>query len=89
MNVYWRGPVVPEAVDAKPAKKEPKPKVKNDPQREAAARELRDRWVKQVNATPLLGHGKYDVSRAIGQRVEIQAGDLPRFAIEANPRIAA
>jgi hypothetical protein len=31
----------------------------------AAARELRDRWLEQVNAAPLLSEGKYDVSRQL------------------------
>jgi hypothetical protein len=33
-------------------KREPRRKVKNDPKLIAAARELRDRWLEQVNATP-------------------------------------
>jgi hypothetical protein len=43
--------------------------MKNDPKLIAAARELRDRWLEQVNAPGgnalLVGCGKYDVSRAI------------------------
>ncbi|HEY7089012.1 MAG TPA: hypothetical protein VH518_13035 [Tepidisphaeraceae bacterium] len=31
----------------------------------AAARELRDRWLEQVNATPLVSQAKYEVSRAM------------------------
>jgi hypothetical protein len=31
----------------------------------AAARELRDRWLEQVNATPLVSQAKYDLSRAM------------------------
>jgi len=51
-------------------KPQPKPKtkrvkVKNDPKFVAAARELRDRWLEEVNATPLPSHGKYDVSRQL------------------------
>jgi hypothetical protein len=45
--------------------KEPKKKRKNDPKLVAAARELRDRWLEQVNSNQLEGAGKYDVSRAI------------------------
>ncbi len=37
-----------------------------------ASRELRDRWLEQINATPLLAHGKYDVSRAIGENAGIE-----------------
>jgi hypothetical protein len=49
----------------------PKPKrapvawQKNDPKLVAAARELRDRYLEQINSTPLLAQGKYDVSRAL------------------------
>jgi hypothetical protein len=41
--------------------------VKNDPRLVAAARELRDRWLEQVNANPslLASDAKYDVSRAL------------------------
>ena len=54
----------PESDAVKP-KRERKSKVKNDPKHVAAARELRDRWLEQVNATPLLSHGKYDVSKEL------------------------
>ena len=52
------------------AAKEPKPKPERvkrtcDPRLVSAARELRDRWLEQVNATPLIGHGKYEVTRMI------------------------
>ena len=45
-------------------------KQKNDPRLIAAARELRDRWLEQVNhrnpnATPLIGREKYAVSRSL------------------------
>jgi hypothetical protein len=41
--------------------------VKNDPRLVAAARELRDRWLEQVNADPsaLSSQGKYDVSKGL------------------------
>ena len=41
--------------------------MKADPKLVAAARELRDRWLEQVNAGELLleGAGKYDVARQI------------------------
>ncbi len=44
-----------------------KPKPKNDLMHVAAARELRDRWLEEVNAGRYLpaANGKYDVSRAI------------------------
>ena len=41
--------------------------MKNDPMLIAAARELRDRWLEQVNreGLPLEVRGKYDVAREI------------------------
>ena len=75
---FWFAAPAP-AVEALPVKapREPKTKQKNDPRLIAAARELRDRWLEQVNgrspdATPLIGQGKYDVSRAAGQDVLIE-----------------
>ncbi|MDY7109726.1 MAG: hypothetical protein SYC29_13910, partial [Planctomycetota bacterium] len=57
---------------APPAEPKPKrqkrPKQKNDPRYVAAARELRDRYLEQMNAGLLLppaAQGKYDVSRAL------------------------
>ena len=41
------------------------PKVKHDPKFFTAARELRDRCLEQINTTPMLGRGKYDLSRAL------------------------
>jgi hypothetical protein len=61
---------------AERVKAEPKPKMKNDPRLVAAARELRDRWLEQVNATPLLSCGKYDVSRFIETRVRMPENPL-------------
>ena len=57
--------------------KEPKKKVKNDPKLVAAARELRDRWLEEVNGPGgerlLVGNGKYDVSRQLAQgEMEVQ-----------------
>jgi len=60
--------VVPAGVE-KPVKTK-KPKAKNDPRLVAAARELRDRWLEQVNtgqANVALPVGKYEVCRAIGE----------------------
>ncbi len=51
---------------AKP-KREPKKKAKNDPKFVAAARELRDRYLEQMNTSPLLSQGKYDVSRTLSE----------------------
>jgi hypothetical protein len=57
-------------------KAEPKPKVKTDPALVAKARELRDRWLEQLNQQPLLGNGKYDVAR-------------PQLATAAKPAVPA
>jgi hypothetical protein len=56
------------APGSSPKPKRPRmPRQKNDPKYVAAARELRDRYLEQVNADRLLpaAHGKYDVSRQL------------------------
>jgi hypothetical protein len=55
----------PKPVAAPVEKPKPEPKRKNDPKLVAAARELKDRWLEQINSTPLIGCAKYDVSRMI------------------------
>ncbi len=61
----------PEQVQASPVQKQivkaPPPKIKCDPRLIAAARELRDRWMEEVNAGRYLPetNGKYAVSRLI------------------------
>ncbi len=59
---------------AKPAgaKREKREKQRNDPKYIAAARELRDRWLEQVNAQPLVGQGMYDVTRAIDDQTRVE-----------------
>ena len=54
-------------------KREKKPRQKNDPKYVEAARELRDRYLEQVNADRMLpaAQGKYDVSR------QLEAGGAP------------
>jgi GNAT superfamily N-acetyltransferase len=49
------------------AKREKRVKQKNDPKHVAAARELRDRWLEEVNSGRFLAAngGKYDVGRAL------------------------
>jgi hypothetical protein len=81
----------PSVIEEKAEKKEKKPKVKNDPQLVAAARELKDRWLEQVNGGMHLpmAAGKYEVSRAIGERVEIEAGKLTGLVIEPAKQLAA
>ena len=59
----------PEAKEAAKSEKPPRKReqFKNDPKLVAAARELRDRYIEQINADRLLtaAHGKYDVSRQL------------------------
>ena len=65
-------------------KKLPRKKAKNDPRLEAAARELRDRWLDELNARPVLPvETKYDVTRRIG--VETASG--PRLVTPIVRRI--
>jgi hypothetical protein len=54
--------VAKEKVRTKAARRE---RMKNDPRMVAAARELRDRWLEEVNENPgrLVAMGKYDVRR--------------------------
>ena len=60
---------VEEEVVEKPKPKKPRaPRQKNDPKLVSAARELRDRYLEQVNSSMLLppgACGKYDVSRQL------------------------
>ena len=80
----WFAPAVVEKPKVEKVK-EPRKKRKNDPKLVAAARELRDRWLEQVNAPGgenlLAGCGKYDVSRAIAG-AEVREG----FFVE-NPQV--
>ena len=61
--------MVPSVIEEKVEAKQKKAAVKNDPQLVAAARELKDRWLEQVNGGLYLpmGNGKYEVSRLIGE----------------------
>ena len=85
---FWFAPPTPVApVPIEKPPREAKVKVKNEPRLVAAARELRDRWLEQVNARPLLASGKYDVSRVI----EADANDGPlsivSTAVESRPAL--
>ena len=63
-----RADAVPEEVEPTPKPKRPrKERHKNDPKYIAAARELRDRFLEQINTERMLpaAHGKYDVSRQL------------------------
>ena len=90
------GEVLPETLlaEATPAKaKPPKParvKRKTDPRLASTARELRDRWLEQVNgqgedgrsstASPLIGSEKYAVARLPGAAVTVEAVPMKRLA---------
>ena len=71
-----------EPVAIEKPRREPKQKPKNDPRLVAAARELRDRWLEQVNdpGAPglLLSQGKYDVSKELLSPVPKEILQLPQ-----------
>ncbi len=67
-DIPKQGEQLPEAKCAKEVKAKPqRVKQQCDPRLVAAARELRDRWLEQVNAVPLLDEGKYDVTRKLSE----------------------
>ncbi len=55
----------PTESNEKKPKPQRKPKAKTDPRLISAARELRDRYLEQINDTPILPSAKYEVSRQI------------------------
>ncbi|MGB7159138.1 MAG: hypothetical protein WBD40_13800 [Tepidisphaeraceae bacterium] len=58
-----------------------KPRVKIDPKLSAAARHLRDCWMERANDRLLIApKGKYDLSRALGVRVEAKPLPQPHAA---------
>ena len=65
----WFAPASEHGQDARATKaeKRKRERFKNDPKLIAAARELRDRYLEEVNADRLLpaANGKYDVSRQL------------------------
>jgi hypothetical protein len=60
------GAPLPKVPEAKP--KAPRAKRVCDPRLVSAARELRDRWLEHVNASPIVANGKYDVTRSIADQ---------------------
>lgn len=69
---------LPKPVIEKP-KREKRAKVKNDPKLVAAARELRDRWLEQVNSGQYLpaAEGKYQITRALpGDRTPVSIAEI-------------
>jgi hypothetical protein len=91
------GAVTPGVVEEKAEPKAKKPKVKNDPQLVAAARELKDRWLLQVNGGLYLpvSHAKYQIERTVDERdLREGLGDqskpaLPGPAVEWADQVAA
>jgi hypothetical protein len=79
-DIPQQGEPLPEAKPSKAAK-EKAIRVKRpcDPRLLAAARELKDRWLEQVNADPsvLEPAGKYDVARALPERQSSAARITP------------
>jgi len=77
-GMRWGAANPATAIEVVKQKKEPKPKVKNDPKLVAAARELRDRWLEKANEDPsaFLANGKYEVSRAIADHTDSTGSPL-------------
>jgi len=83
-------PGAPSAVEAKPKpKRPPRVKQKNDPRHLIVAREVRDRFLEEINTGRLLPSGcdergavaqKYDVSRQLAAASELQSVPLLRAA---------
>ena len=79
---FWFAPAsAMPAVEALPAKRtdapaEKRAKAKNDPRLVAAARELRDRWLEEMNARrhSSTAAGKYDVTRLPSPSARVPAG---------------
>src|SRR6185436_10540934 len=76
----------PEPAKAPKAKVE-KPQPKCDPKLIAAARELRDRWMEEVNSGRFLpeSNGKYEVSRQIAASDQRLAASLEPSAVPLLP----
>ena len=64
-----------------------KQRQKNDPRLVSAARELRDRWLEEVNsgALQLQGRGKYEIGRAIEEQTtrQLNVVDAPKLCLPA------
>ena len=55
----------------------------------SAARELRDKYLKQINTTPLLPAGKYDVSRSLpGATVTVKDAHVIATPLKQLPEAA-
>jgi hypothetical protein len=73
----------PAVIEEKVEVKEKKQKQKNDPQLVAAARELKDRWLEEINSGRYLpmGNGKYEVSRGIDLTARAAPAGAERLTI--------
>ena len=80
---------VPSNAETVKPKREPKAKPKNDPRLVAAARELRDRWLEQVNSTPPTIQGKYEVSRQIAETIEVGPSLPKQIEYQESKPVAA
>ena len=80
----WFAPAATTAIVEAPAKPT---KPKTDPRLIAASRELRDRWLEQVNATPTATAGKYAVSRRI--EGDVVGGDVVEGEVVETPKLLA
>ena len=67
--------------------RETKPQPKADPKLIAAARELRDRWMEEINAGRYLpeANGKYEVARQIAVSDQRSAVSLESSALPLLP----
>ncbi len=95
-DIPKQGEPLPETKIVKAAKpKAEKVKRVCDPRLVSAARELRDRWLEQVNSAPLLPQGKYDVSRRIDDQTGVkvikpmEARRVKLLDFDALSRVAA
>ena len=82
----------PEELKQPPKPKRPKKeRHKNDPKYVAAARELRDRYLEQVNIDRMLpaSQGKYDVSRQLEAGLTGSALQTRPLLLEQGSRVAA
>lgn len=75
----------PEKVAEVQAKKKPaKPRAKVSAEHKAQSRELRDRFLEELNAQGLIESGKYDPSRLLG---DVPLGRVGVFADQSRPQI--
>ena len=52
----------------------------------SAARELRDRWLEEVNASPVEGIAKYEITRAIDASPALPQIDVGEVGARSNRR---